>query len=190
MAKGSSFEREICRSLSLWWTKDDPEPSDAVFWRTSNSGGRATVRGKAGKRTRNHYGDIMAVDPVGQPLIDFITWEIKRGYSRCSLADLLDSPPKAAKQEWQKWIEQASKAADDAGALYWAIIARRDRREPILVLPERLADSFESSIIYGNISFYRHLRLTVGDRVIHAVPLTVFTESFDPVWIRIRMGKA
>jgi len=43
MAKGSSFEREICTILSKWWTNNE---RDDVFWRTAGSGARATTRSK------------------------------------------------------------------------------------------------------------------------------------------------
>lgn len=54
-SKGNSFEREICKKLSLWLSNDK---MDDVFWRTSNSGGRYTSRKKVGKTTENQIGDI------------------------------------------------------------------------------------------------------------------------------------
>ena len=36
--KGSEFEREMCKCLSLWWTDSK---RDDVFWRSAQSGGRA-----------------------------------------------------------------------------------------------------------------------------------------------------
>ena len=64
--KGSSYEREICRLLSLWWTEG---VSDDYFWRTAGSGAMAKTRSKVGKKTHGHYGDIQAVHPDGEPLI-------------------------------------------------------------------------------------------------------------------------
>lgn len=135
MAKGSAFEREICRRLSLWWTQDLPEPRDDVFWRTSNSGGRATVRHGKGKRTANQCGDVCAVDPVGAPFLKVFTVEIKRGYNRATLIDLIDKRDGAAKQEWEKWIEQARRSAEQAGTPHWLIVARRDGRQATAVYP-------------------------------------------------------
>ncbi|MBM3120244.1 MAG: hypothetical protein FJ006_12010, partial [Chloroflexi bacterium] len=59
-SKGASFERDISRQLSLWWTHGE---RDDVFWRSSMSGGRATVRAKKGQKTAYQNGDITATDP-------------------------------------------------------------------------------------------------------------------------------
>jgi hypothetical protein len=48
MAKGSSFEREIAKLLSLWWSEG---MRDDVFYRSHASGGRFTMRRKSGKDT-------------------------------------------------------------------------------------------------------------------------------------------
>lgn len=64
--KGSKFEREVCRDLSLWVTHgDDPN----LFWRSAISGGRATVLLSKG-RSIKPAGDICAVDPNGHKLTD------------------------------------------------------------------------------------------------------------------------
>ncbi len=142
MAKGSSFEREICRKLTAWWTGDATR--DVIFWRTSQSGGRATTRRKVGKETTQaHCGDITAVEPEGKPLTDLITWELKCGYTRATLHDLIDKPKKGALQEWEKWVRQAKAAAKNAGTPYWAIVHRRDRREPLICVPTGLVDGLE-----------------------------------------------
>ena len=140
MAKGSSFEREVCKRLSLWWTDGQ---DDSCFWRTSNSGGRATARRRRGKKTRAHCGDLCAVDEVGKPLTDLITFELKRGYSRLSIQDLLDLPPGKkggnAGENYPDWIAQAKAAHEAAGSYAWALLVRRDQRRAILVFPYTLA---------------------------------------------------
>jgi hypothetical protein len=73
-AKGSSFEREICKKLSLWVSEGR---RDDLFWRSAMSGGRATVRSKVGKATINQLGDITAIDPLGFPLTDKFVIECK-----------------------------------------------------------------------------------------------------------------
>ena len=131
MSKGSSFERDICRQLGLWWTDGK---RDDVFWRTSGSGARASVRSKKDKATFGQYGDVQATDPVGQPLIDVCTIELKRGYSGSTFADLVDKPDKAAAQQYEKFIEQAKTGCEKAGTQGWLLIIKRDRRKPIVIM--------------------------------------------------------
>ena len=132
MAKGSDFERWVCKRLSRWWSNG---ASEDVFWRTSNSGGRAST---AKRKMKNSYGDIMAIDPSGQPFIDLVTVEVKRGYSGTSIMDLLDKKADAAKQTWEKWIEQAEQASNKAATPYWWLITRRDRRREMAFMEHGL----------------------------------------------------
>lgn len=94
MAKGSSFEREVSKLLSLWFSEGK---RDDLFWRTPGSGGRATSRNKAGKSTKGQYGDIFASDIEGKILEDNWNIELKTGYSKKSKKDLTDKKGKRAK---------------------------------------------------------------------------------------------
>jgi len=138
MAKGSNFEREVCKLLSLWWTYGE---NDAVFWRSSQSGGRATTREKVGKSTKGQYGDIAVTDPIGQPLLDVVSIELKRGYNQASPLTILDKPPKGAEQTFEKFLEQASRDAERAGAPHWWLIHKRDRRETVIYFDYRFPHS-------------------------------------------------
>ena len=56
--KGASFERDVCRRLSLWLSgglRDD------LMWRSAMSGGRATVQFNRGAKNLTQSGDISAV---------------------------------------------------------------------------------------------------------------------------------
>lgn len=81
MGKGEDFERQISKKLSLWWTDGE---RDDVFWRTSQSGGRATQRAKSALDTAYSYGDLTFIDPIGKPLCDLLVIEAKRGYTNTS----------------------------------------------------------------------------------------------------------
>jgi hypothetical protein len=150
-SKGSAFERQICGLLSAWWTQDFPEPRDDVFWRTSNSGGRATSRGKQGKDTKHQHGDLTATDPVGEPLCRVLNFELKRGYNRATLSDLLDRPGKAAEQTYEEWIRKAREVQVRAGTLGWLIIHRRDRREALVTGPQELCRDLIGPLARGPI---------------------------------------
>lgn len=139
-SKGPPFERQVCHALSLWWTDGK---DDSWFWRTSQSGGRATTRARKGKATRGHAGDICATCPEAQPLLDLVAIEVKRGYASATPFDLLDRGKKT-KPTYEEWIRQASRSAEQSGAPYWMIIHRRDSRAATVTLPSPLA-----SVVFG-----------------------------------------
>lgn len=147
--KGFPFEREICKILSLWWTQDEDPPREDVFWRTAGSGGRATNRHKKGKTTKNADGDICATDPDGQPLIDLIHIEVKRGYNRATVADLLDASEHAKEQQYVQWINKAVKACEVSKVPFWVIIHKRDRRETMITMEGRLAEILGIDDMWG-----------------------------------------
>lgn len=82
--KGASFERVVCKKLSLWVTRGAKED---CFWRSAMSGGRATVARQRGVDVRQ-AGDICAVAPEGHVLTDRWFVEVKH-YKRLDLAKFL-----------------------------------------------------------------------------------------------------
>ena len=124
--KGSQYERDTCKKLSLWWTQDLDKPRDDVFWRTSQSGGRATTRAKKNIKTAYSYGDVTFIDPIGKPFIDSCLVELKRGYTNSiSVLDFLDSGK--ATPLLYKWYEKGDGERELAKRKYAIIIFRRDR---------------------------------------------------------------
>lgn len=65
--KGGAYEREIAVALSKWISSGERED---VFWRSSLSGGRATVSRKKGKLLKTSAGDLSAIHPLGQPFLN------------------------------------------------------------------------------------------------------------------------
>lgn len=130
--KGSKYEREICVMLSKWWTDGKRED---VFWRSSGSGARAKTRGRKGRKTAGQHGDVCAIDPVGEPLIDLLTIEIKRGYNKHTIQDLIDRSASAALQWWETTVEQAVESHELSGSFAWLLIVRRDQRTAMVVMP-------------------------------------------------------
>lgn len=133
--KGSAFERQFCKTLSLWWTEGN---RDDVFWRTSNSGGRATTRAKQGKSTANQYGDICAVDEIGIPFTSLFLTELKCGYSKHNLFDLLDKTKGVPL--YGKWIQKLESTVMKHNALYWdwLLVTKRNGCRPIAIFSEVL----------------------------------------------------
>ena len=173
--KGSAWEREFCTLLSTWWTGGT---RDDVFWRSSQSGGRATSRFKKGRRTAGSYGDICALDPIGQPLLDFVTIEAKRGYTASTLHDILDSPGRT-QQKWESWMDQAQRSAEQAGSISWLIVARRDKRKAIVVMP---AETVRRIMGYATMNTL-FIRFSAG-KEIYAVTLDAFFAEVSPKMIR------
>jgi hypothetical protein len=68
--KGSGFERDICKALSLWVSKGEKVD---LYWRSAMSGGRATIA----KGAVRQAGDITAVAPEGHILTDVLYMELK-----------------------------------------------------------------------------------------------------------------
>jgi hypothetical protein len=181
-SKGSSFERQVCGDLSRWWTYGE---RDDVFWRTAGSGGRATTRQQRGKQTAGGHGDIAAVDPIGEPLMRAFCFELKRGYNRDTVHHVIDRPDRAAEQVWEAFVAQAAASAEGAGAVSWAIIAKRDRREPMLWLPGSGFDFIDTPNHYGwrmSVSGRDTRRgcVYIGGEWVWALRLSEFFEVYTP----------
>ena len=164
--KGSRFEREFCERLGLWWTQSLPEPRDDVFWRTSNSGGRATTRAQSGKKADIHCGDVCTTDAIGQPFLDVFTVELKRGYNSHTIAHLLDKPNQAAVQLYEEWLVKSEKVRVAANSLAWLLVVRRDRREALVFFPSLISLVFnghskEPGGWLASFSDYPHLQMSM-----------------------------
>jgi hypothetical protein len=165
-AKGSAFERCFCKTLSLWWSDGE---ADDLFYRTASSGARATVRGRQGKGTRGHCGDVCATDSEGEPLTRVITFELKRGHNGYTIQDLLDKSSRMAEQVYEKWFTQAGIAACNAGSYTWAVVVKRDQREPLIIMPTRPALK-----IFPSVVACVHARMSVRGFEVAVVPLGSF----------------
>ena len=140
--KGSQYERDTCKQLSLWWTQDLNKPRDDVFWRCSQSGGRATTRAKRGIKTAYSYGDVTFIDPIGKPFIDSCLLELKRGYTKgIDVLDFLDK--KKGIPLLVKWWDKATEERHLAGRKYTTIIFRRDRHKACVMISQKMYNAIE-----------------------------------------------
>ncbi|GAF74248.1 unnamed protein product [marine sediment metagenome] len=141
MAKGSDWEREASKMLSLWWTEGE---RDDVIWRTAASGGRATVRSKVGKNTANACGDLCYTDRIAKPLFDFMLIECKRGYAKAqpsgsiNVLYWLDRPTNTKPPLLYQWWHKLKEECRAAGAHYGAIIFRRTGKRACIMLEYHL----------------------------------------------------
>lgn len=180
--KGSAFERTVCKELSLWWTSGE---SDAVFHRSVTSGGFATTRAKVGKKSENAYGDIMVLDAIGKPLLDLCCFELKCGYGKWCVLDAMDRPFNSAPSTIEKFWEQARDEAERAQVPYGVVIAKRDRKQPIMLFSkEFFACLSPFAGMYNGPRLYVEL---LGDPLVF-VPFREWLEYVTPESIRSMLG--
>lgn len=125
--KGSTFEREICRRLSLWIT--DGKRSD-VFWRSAMSGGRATVARKHGADVRQ-AGDITAVAPEGHALTDVVFIECKH-YAKLDIESFVLKNQGTLAKFWAVACKEALARCKEP----WLIV-RQNRCDILLITSDR-----------------------------------------------------
>lgn len=123
-AKGSAFEREVCRKLSLWVTHGE---KDDCFWRSAISGGRATVAKRKGKIVRQD-GDICAVAPEGHVLTNFWFIECKH-VKKLDLEQFLVKGDGLLATFWRKALSQC-------GQKIPVIIAKQNRWPTLVIAPK------------------------------------------------------
>lgn len=119
--KGSAFEREVCKKLSLWVSEDRRHD---LFWRSAMSGGRATVHGTAVRQV----GDIAATALEGHRLTDRYAIECKHVRDLDFMAFLLHDKGLMARF-WLKLRQQAN-----THEKLPMLIAKQNRMPAIVVL--------------------------------------------------------
>jgi hypothetical protein len=171
VAKGGSFEREVCSDLSKWWTNGE---RDDIFRRTSSSGGRATSRFKKGKNTAYDHGDITFSDPIGKTFFDRYNVECKTGYattSKWDVLDIIDSKQKVTVLEkfWKQCVDDASKS----GRIPLLIFRRNGRQKCVCI------DYKERNLLEAYINFSSKKEIVVFyGKVLF---IYIFSEFFDVV---------
>lgn len=134
--KGAKYERNIVKSLSLWYTNGK---RDDIFYRTSGSGARATKRINNNIDTANSCGDISALDSIGQKLIDLCIFELKSGYTKqyasqsIQIIELIDTRNKKDPLI-VKWIKKIQKESKQHKRKHAIIIFRRDRKNSCILI--------------------------------------------------------
>ena len=122
--KGNSFERDCCKKLSRWITNGK---RDDCFWRSSLSGGRATVAKKAGKEVRQS-GDITAVSPEGHSLTDRFFIECKF-YSDLQIDSFLLQYKGNLARFWTHCVKQAKQHERSP-----MLIARQNHKPALVIV--------------------------------------------------------
>ena len=157
MAKGSPYEREISRILSLWVS--DNERDDTV-WRSQTSGARAKTRSKKGLTLEGQYGDLASTADISKALFDICTFELKRGYKKWSFLDILDKSERGAQQTFEGFVEQVCEDAE-LSSREPVLICRRDKRNSVIVIRKSFYLSMED--YHGSIGNVRYITINLND---------------------------
>lgn len=165
--KGSAFERAICRLLSLW-ISNTTNPN--IFWRSSMSGGRATI-GKS-RQEVNIYesGDIAAISPEGYPYIERFFFELKH-YNDLGIANFFLGRPSTLMKFWKTARKEA---------LYY-------NKEPLLIVKENYVPDIVlfTPKLFNHLtvltSNYNYTTISVDDEIIIAILLENWIKTFSPV---------
>lgn len=176
--KGSAFERRFCGLLSEWWTQDLATPRTDVFWRVHGSGGRAKARGRKGLKTYGEDGDIRAADPIGVPMTETFTMELKKGYSKYSPFDVVDKPAGRKPCLFDQWIVQASESSKQAGSRWWMIVFARDRRDTMFAFPGQVYK------VFPKLSKQPGMLISRDKKIIGIHKMSVFLSTVTPAEIK------
>lgn len=152
--KGSSFEREISVKLSLWNSSGERED---VFWRSSQSGGRATVARKKQKELKTQAGDLSAIHPSGQEFLDVFYVELKF-YRDLNYSGIVNRTGNLIKF-WQSTVIEANSY----------------KRSPMLVTKQNRMPV----VIYLQVMGLRRLKLHIEQAIISSPKLGMYGYVLD-----------
>jgi hypothetical protein len=131
-AKGSAFEREICKKLSLWFSNNT---RDDCFWRTASSGARHTIRKKQGKTTEGGLGDICSISSESKIFTDVLAVECKH-YKNLNLWSFLTKAESNTYYGFWKEIKKKSVEEEKIPIL----IARENNKPTLFICDDDFSD--------------------------------------------------
>jgi len=134
-SKGSRFERDVAKQLSLWWSGGQ---RDDIFYRSSSSGARATCRAVKNKNTANSAGDLSYLDASGKPFLECVAVEIKAGYKGATIPKIFS----AKKPELYDFFDQAQESAIQANVPGWLVIHKQDFQPTMVYMNSWLFDRY------------------------------------------------
>lgn len=101
--KGSEFEREICKLLTVWVSG---KVKPYIFWRSPSSGALATIASAL-----DASGDIIALRPEGKFLTDRFSLELKNGYPDAQFEKhFKDTKNNIIEDFWKQCLRDAKKS--------------------------------------------------------------------------------
>lgn len=123
-AKGASFERQICKDLSLWISRGE-HPD--VFWRSAMSGGRARVLMKEGLKASSQTGDLSSIKSMGEALTNAFIIECKF-HRDLHLSNLITSKQEGLPKFWRQLCADCKTYGKK-----WPMLIAKQNRKPTLI---------------------------------------------------------
>ena len=172
-AKGSAFERKICKLLSLWYTENE---RDDVFFRSASSGAMATQRFKKGKKTSGQQGDVTSTDVEGIGFINKFSIELK-SYKDFSL-DFLVYKNKSLIHDWWKQCTGDAERDDKTPLL----IIKKNSKPEIIIFEFSLYNTFQN--YFGSIGSKRYTSGYINETEVVIMLLTDFFDYVNPAYFK------
>jgi hypothetical protein len=136
--KGSAFERQLCRKLSL--LVSNGQRTDC-FWRSAMSGGRARIQLNKDIKNVTQAGDISSISELGFWLINAYTIEAKH-YRDLQLTSGFLSRTGVLYEFWQKLVEDCRKTQKRP-----LMIAKQNNRPIIMLTLPKCSPTHVSPIV-------------------------------------------
>lgn len=168
-SKGSEFEREICKFLTVWNNGDPKKPH---FWRQLASGAMFTINDD-----ENLSGDIRSIRPEGNFLTDIFSIECKNGYPKTSIDyHLKYNKSDGIKEFWEQCCEAASKTNRNPLLIY-----RKKGIKPIYVG----IDEYVFKKLFVFLKEQRFIHLSYPDTDLSDIYLFGQSDFFDNITPKI-----
>jgi hypothetical protein len=76
-----------------------------------------------------------------------MTLELKRGYNRSHIHEIIDKPPGEKPTQIEAFVNQAVLAHEREGSYAWGLILRRDRRDCWIYIPTYLVHDLDAGAL-------------------------------------------
>lgn len=141
-AKGSGWERDICRFLTKWVSGQE---KPYIFWRTPGSGSFVT-----NNVSTDASGDIISILPEGRFFTDIISCEAKIGYDEIDLfKHFKDVKNNTLESFWCQCIRDANKSNK-----YGMLVYKKSGYKPMVGVDDRLINELHMKLPKSIVVFF------------------------------------
>jgi hypothetical protein len=167
-SKGSSFEREISKFLSVWLTGNE---KPYQYWRMPGSGSLCTIH----EENINLSGDIRSLTAKAEFLTDIFSIELKNGYPSTSFwQHFSESKCFNLRDFWYQASRDAEKANKKPMLIY-----RKKGKKPLIGIDDEMHDIL--SVYNYHLTLLNNIRMNFGKNHSDLLPLVLmdFYSFFD-----------